>query len=151
MSEGGRPALAVLKDGTPLPEDEARALWTEFSAHMEANRGDTAGFAKQRGWHAVAPEFRMGRAVLVVSTTPEAAARAKAAAPPPKPAAKSPPHKGPSGHRPAAKGGPPKGTSAKKPAGKGAPPKGGPGKAQPGKGGSPKAPSPATPAKKPPR
>ncbi|APR86102.1 Hypothetical protein A7982_11451 [Minicystis rosea] len=145
MSEGGRPALVVLKDGAPLPDDEARALWTEFSAHMEANRGDTAGFAKQKGWHAVAPEFRMGRAVLVVSTTPEAAAKAKAAAPPqgkggssgPKPAGKgSPPHKGGSGAKPAAKGPSPKGSSGPKPAGKGGPSKG---------------PKPAAPAKKPPR
>ncbi|MFT3768077.1 MAG: hypothetical protein QM820_21720 [Minicystis sp.] len=96
MSEAGRPNLAVLKDGAPLPDDEARALWIAFSAHMDEHRGDMAGFAKLKGWHSVLPEHRKGQAVLVVSTTPEAAAKAKAAAPPPKAAGQG-------------KGGPPKG------------------------------------------
>jgi hypothetical protein len=104
MTDGARPVLAVLKDGAPLPDDEARALWTEFSAHMDANRGDMAGFAKQKGWTEVRPEHRKGQAVLIVSTTPEAAA--KAAPPPPKPA----PQKhggGGGGKRPPGKGGKP--------------------------------------------
>jgi len=90
-SEGGRPVLAVLKDGAPLPDDEARTLWTAFSAHMDAHRGDMAGFAKQQGWHSVAPEYRKGQAVLVVSTTAEAAAAAQAAAAKAAPKPKAPP------------------------------------------------------------
>jgi hypothetical protein len=108
MTDGARPVLVVLKDGAPLAEDEARALWTEFSAHMDANRGDMAGFAKQKGWTEVRPEYRKGQAVLIVSTTPEAAA--KAAAPPPKPKPAPPKHGGGGGKRPQGKkSGPPKG------------------------------------------
>ena len=73
----------MLRDGEPLPDDEARALWTAFSAHMDEHRGDMAGFAKLYGYHEVRPEYRKGQAVLLVSTTAEAAA--KAAPPPPKP------------------------------------------------------------------
>ena len=66
MSEASR--LAVLVDGKPLGDDEARVLWTEFSAHMDEHKGDTAGFAKKKGWVAAAPEYRQGKAVLVVRT-----------------------------------------------------------------------------------
>jgi hypothetical protein len=65
MSKG---RLVVLVDGSALPEDEGRALWTEFSAHMDANQGDMAGFAKKKGWQSVLPEYRQGKAVLVVKT-----------------------------------------------------------------------------------
>lgn len=67
MSEESR--LAAMRDGIALGEDEARELWREFSAHMDANKGDMAGFARLKGWHAVAPEYRQGKAVLLVSTT----------------------------------------------------------------------------------
>jgi hypothetical protein len=90
-SESGKPVLAVLKDGAPLPDDEARTLWTAFSAHMDAHRGDMAGFAKQQGWHSVAPEYRKGQAVLIASTTAEAAAAAQAAAAKAAPKPKAPP------------------------------------------------------------
>jgi hypothetical protein len=60
--------LVVLVDGRPLPEDEARALWTRFSAHMDQHQGDAAGFAKKEGFSSVRPESRNGRAVLVVAT-----------------------------------------------------------------------------------
>jgi hypothetical protein len=66
---GDRPNLAVLMDGVPLPEVEARALWTQFSEHMDAHQGDLAGFAKEKGWVSVTPEFRKGQAVLIVKTT----------------------------------------------------------------------------------
>ena len=66
MSEASR--LAVLFDGAPLDEPAARALWTEFSAHMEEHRGDMAGFAAKKGWQRVAPEYQQGKAVLVVHT-----------------------------------------------------------------------------------
>jgi hypothetical protein len=73
--------LVALVDGAPLAEDAARELWTEFSAHMDANVGDMAGFAKKKGWQSVAPEYRQGRAVLVVKT---------GAAPKPRPQKKRP-------------------------------------------------------------
>jgi len=117
MSEVARQVLVVLKDGAPLPEDEARALWTEFSEHMELVRGDMAGFARSHGWVEVRPEYRRGQAVLIVSTTPEAAA--KAAPPPPPP----PPPPKPKAAAP--KPGGTKGGAKPKPARKGAPPKGG--------------------------
>ena len=40
MSEASR--LAVLVDGKALGDDEARALWTEFSAHMDEHKGEPA-------------------------------------------------------------------------------------------------------------
>ena len=54
---------------------------------MDEHEGDMAGFAKAKGWALVAPEHRRGQAVLLVSTTAEAAAKAKAQPPkaPPKP------------------------------------------------------------------
>ena len=61
--------LASIRDGVPLGDEEARALWKEFSEYMDANRGDLAGFARKKGWFSVAPEFREGRAVLIVRTT----------------------------------------------------------------------------------
>jgi hypothetical protein len=84
MSDVARPVLVVLKDGAPLDAEEARALWVEFSAHMDANRGDMAGFAKAKGWHAVVPEHRKGQAVLLVWTTAEAKGKAAPPAAPPK-------------------------------------------------------------------
>ena len=63
------PALAVIVDGVALEDAAARAFWTRFSAHMEANKGDLAGFAKSEGFASVHPEMRAGRAVLVVSTS----------------------------------------------------------------------------------
>ena len=81
MTEPSR--LSALVDGTALDPEAARALWTEFSAHMDENKGDMAGFARKKGWHSVAPEFRQGMAVLVVQTG------AAAAKPRAKPASKS--------------------------------------------------------------
>jgi hypothetical protein len=60
--------LVALVDGAPLEEEAARALWAEFSAHMDENKGDMAGFAKKKGWQSVVPEYRQGKAVLVVRT-----------------------------------------------------------------------------------
>jgi hypothetical protein len=80
-------ALAAFVDGDEVGEDEARALWKEFSEHMDAHQGDFAGYAKKKGWATVMPEYRAGRAVLVVRTTPSApglppvAPKAKAPAP----------------------------------------------------------------------
>jgi hypothetical protein len=60
--------LVVLVDGAPLEAEAGRALWTEFSAHMDAHEGDMKGFAKLKGWQTVAPEYQRGKAVLVVKT-----------------------------------------------------------------------------------
>lgn len=73
--------LAGVIDGATLPEEDAKALWKEFSEHMDANRGDMAGFAKKKGWFAVAPEYREGKAVLVVRTTATARTLPAAQAP----------------------------------------------------------------------
>jgi hypothetical protein len=62
-------ALAVLVDGVPLGDDEARAFWARFSAHMEAHKGDLAGFARSEGFASVHPRMEGGRAVLIVSRT----------------------------------------------------------------------------------
>jgi hypothetical protein len=70
MTEGT--VLAAFVDGVALGGDEARALWKDFSAHMDEHEGDVAGFAAKRGWASIAPEFRLGQAVLVVRTTPNA-------------------------------------------------------------------------------
>ena len=112
MSEQSR--LAAVIDGVTLGEEEARVLWTAFSAHMDAHQGDMAGFARRKGWFAVAPEYRQGKAVLLVRTT-------EGAPLPPPP--KAPPRPKPAGKRPGP--GKPKGAPAKKgaPARKAAPAK----------------------------
>jgi hypothetical protein len=60
--------LAVLRDGIELPEDQARALWRAFSEHMDRNRDDLDGFARDHGFVSVRAEHRRGRAVLIVSS-----------------------------------------------------------------------------------
>ena len=73
MSSGagdkGGARLGVLVDGTPLSADEAKAIWLKFSAYMEANKGDLAGFAKAEGFKSVHPRSDVGRALLVFSRT----------------------------------------------------------------------------------
>ncbi len=66
MSQESR--LAVLVDGRPLPEEEARAMWIRFSTWMDEHRGDFDGFAKKEGFVSARPETRGGKAVLVLST-----------------------------------------------------------------------------------
>jgi hypothetical protein len=83
--------LVALVDNVPLDPEAGRALWTEFSAHMDAHEGDMAGFAKAKGWVSVAPEYRQGKAVLVVKTGAPITARAPRATPHPTPAAKPKP------------------------------------------------------------
>jgi hypothetical protein len=61
--------LRVLVDGAPMAEEQARALWTRFSAYMEEHRGDLAGFAAAEGFASVHPEIRDGAPVLVASRT----------------------------------------------------------------------------------
>jgi hypothetical protein len=77
----GGPVLAVFVDGAPLGDDEARSLWGRFSAHMEAHKGDLAGFARCEGFVSVHPEVRDGRPALVASKTGAAPQRAYANAP----------------------------------------------------------------------
>lgn len=110
-----RARLAVLLDGAPLAEEEARALWTGFSAHMDEHRGDMAGFAKLRGYHEVRPEYQKGQAVLIVSTTAEAAAKAAPPPPPPPRPAAKPKAPAQNGGKPAKK---PAKPAAQKPAAK---------------------------------
>ncbi len=62
--------LAVTVDGRELPDDEARALWVEFSTYMDHHPNDAAGFAAQRGVESVTPLHRGGRAFLVVVSSP---------------------------------------------------------------------------------
>lgn len=61
-----RARLAATVDGAPLGDDEARELWTEFSKYMDEHQGDLAGFAALKGYASVAPEYRSGRAVLIL-------------------------------------------------------------------------------------
>jgi hypothetical protein len=61
--------LGVIVDGVPMPEEEARAFWQRFSAHLEEKRGDLAGFAQAEGFASVHPETHGGLPVLVVSRT----------------------------------------------------------------------------------
>jgi hypothetical protein len=62
-------ALAVVVDGKPLPEPEARAFWARFSEHMERNKGDLAGFARAEGLASVRPVMTPGGPELVASRT----------------------------------------------------------------------------------
>jgi hypothetical protein len=68
-AEGPRSNLAVLVDGVPLPEDEARTLWQRFSDWMEEHRGDLAGFAAREGFASVHPSVDKGKPVLLASKT----------------------------------------------------------------------------------
>ena len=67
MSNAKKPSLAAKVDGTLLPEAEARALWERFSAHMDANKGDLAGFAAKEGFASVHPGMEGGRPILIAS------------------------------------------------------------------------------------
>ncbi|AUX39191.1 uncharacterized protein SOCE26_005730 [Sorangium cellulosum] len=95
-----RSNLAASIDGAPLPDEEARDLWTRFSRYMDEHRGDMAGFARENGYVSVTPTFDRGRALLVVRTTE---------APPEKPAPRTgggtpPPRAGGGGSAPRAGG-----------------------------------------------
>jgi hypothetical protein len=68
-------ALAVKIDGELLSEDDGRALWQRFSAYMEANRGDLAGFAASEGLASIHPAMEGGRAILVGSRSATAPQR----------------------------------------------------------------------------
>jgi hypothetical protein len=62
-------ALRVLVEGVALSDEEARAIWRRFSAWMDANVGDLAGFARAEGFASLHPEMHDGSPVLVVSRT----------------------------------------------------------------------------------
>jgi hypothetical protein len=62
-------ALKVLAEGVELPDEEARAMWRRFSAWMDANVGDLAGFAQTEGFASLHPEMHEGSPVLVASRT----------------------------------------------------------------------------------
>ncbi|XXX77749.1 hypothetical protein WMF30_03105 [Sorangium sp. So ce134] len=106
-----RSNLAASIDGAPLPDEEARDLWTRFSRYMDEHRGDMAGFARENGYVSVTPTFDRGRALLVIRTTE---------APPERPAprgggADKPATRG-GGGRPASRGGKPTPRGSGKPA-----------------------------------
>ncbi len=61
--------LAVTVDGEPMEAGSARAFWERFSAHMEAHKGDLAGFAKAEGFASVHPAVGPSGPLLVVSRT----------------------------------------------------------------------------------
>lgn len=61
--------LSVMVDGAEMPEAEARAFWKRFSDHMEANKGDLAGFAKAEGFASVKPVMSAAGPELIVSRT----------------------------------------------------------------------------------
>ncbi len=118
--------LGAIVDGATVPYAAAKAFWQEFSEHMDANRGDMAGYAKKKGWFSVLPEYRGGKAVLVVRTTATAKGPPPAFAPQkpkPKPQQKAKP-KPPQGGKPQPKA-PQKPDRPAKPAAQGgqAPPK----------------------------
>ena len=71
-------ALEVLVDGVPMPPEDARAFWQRFSAHMDANKGDLAGFAAKEGYASVVPETGRTGARLRVSRTAQQAPYANA-------------------------------------------------------------------------
>jgi hypothetical protein len=124
--------LAAMIDGALVPDAEARALWKEFSEHMDEHRGDMAGFARKKGWFSIAPEHRQGKAVLLVQTS------ASAPKPPPPPPPKLVLPRPPSRAKPQGKGKMTqraKGSSGAKPAPKvpGTKPGGGGPKGPPGK------------------
>jgi hypothetical protein len=64
-----RSLLSVIVDDAALPDEEARAFWKRFSAYMDANKGDLAGFAKQEGFTSVVPETGPDGARLRASRT----------------------------------------------------------------------------------
>ncbi len=66
---GASMALAVLVDGVPLAEEDARGVWQRFSAWMEEHPSDLAGFARAEGFASVHPELQVGEPVLVASRT----------------------------------------------------------------------------------
>ncbi|WP_437992197.1 hypothetical protein [Sorangium sp. So ce145] len=103
-----RSNLAASIDGAPLPDEEARDLWTRFSRYMDEHRGDTAGFARENGYVSVTPTFERGRALLVVRTTeasPEKPPqRPGGEKPPQRPGGEKPPQR-PGGEKPAPRGG----------------------------------------------
>jgi hypothetical protein len=66
VSGPGR-SLGVLVDGVAMAPEEARAFWERFSAHMETNKGDLAGFARAEGFASVHPSLGPAGPVLLAS------------------------------------------------------------------------------------
>jgi hypothetical protein len=62
-------ALEVIVDGVPMDGAEARGFWQRFSAYMDENKGDLAGFAAKEGFASVVPETGKSGARLRVSRT----------------------------------------------------------------------------------
>ena len=86
------PTLAVLVDGVPMADAEARAFWERFSAHMDLHKGDLGGFAKAEGFASVKPALGPDGPQLLVSRTGAQAPYANAKAGPPGSKTGSPTH-----------------------------------------------------------
>jgi len=97
-------SLRAVLDGQPLPPDEAHTLWTRFSAYMDDNEGDFAGFAAALGFTEAKVGMVEGKPTLQLSSRGRSGAapserkkpkepkaqRPKPAPNSPKPAPKSP-------------------------------------------------------------
>lgn len=88
--------LKVFVDGVPMPEVEAREFWKRFSAHMDANKGDLAGFAKKEGFASVHPV--MGPQGAELHASHDAAQKPYATAPKTGSTSGSPPHQSGNGN-----------------------------------------------------
>lgn len=107
--------LCAVIDGQPLPPDEARVLWTRFSAHMDQHQGDVDGFAAAEGFASASVGLVDGQPTLQLLRDGEAAAPILKEKTSPKRGAQSPASRGGSAKKPKrrTKGRPPR---RKKPA-----------------------------------
>ena len=80
MSATNSPTLRVLIDGSALDPEKARALWSRFSQHMDAHRGDFDGFAAAEGFRSARVAVERGKPTLHLSNSdqpPEPASQNK--------------------------------------------------------------------------
>jgi hypothetical protein len=70
--------LRVIVDDQVLPEPEARALWTRFSAHMDLHQGDFDGFARAEGYARASVAVHQGVPTLTLVSSEGSAERGTA-------------------------------------------------------------------------
>ena len=101
-------SLRAVLDGQPLPPDEAHTLWTRFSAYMDDNEGDFAGFAAALGFAEAKVGMVEGKPTLQLSSRGRSGAapserkkpnQPKAQRPKPAPNSPKPEPKSPKPHR----------------------------------------------------
>lgn len=90
-------SLCAVLDGDPLPPDEARDLWTRFSAYMDENQGDFAGFAAALGFVEAKVGMVDGQPTLQLRSKGGAAGASKTQ---PSPAKRTKPKRGKAGPAP---------------------------------------------------